>query len=61
MEFIKTEELKNKIDNKEFFGEGLLDSYVVVPDKFGDERGFFTPAFIQKQLEENIPYLVLME
>lgn len=58
MKIINTldEEFKNQIDNKEYFGEGLLDAYVVAPDKFGDERGFFSPAFIQKNLEENIPY-----
>lgn len=54
MEFIKTEELRNKIDNKEFFGEGLLDSYVIIPDKFGDARGFFSPYYIGKPLKENV-------
>ena len=44
------------IDNKEFFGEGLADAYVVVPDKFGDERGFFSPAYIKKYLEENLQF-----
>lgn len=54
MEIIKTEELKGRIDNKDFFGEGLLDSYVITPDKFGDARGYFSPYFIQTNLKENI-------
>lgn len=54
MEFIKTEDLKNKINNKEFFGEGLLDSYVIIPDKFGDNRGFFSPYYINNTLKENV-------
>lgn len=46
------EELKGKIDNKEFFGEGLTDSYVIIPDKFGDSRGYFSPYFINKNLQK---------
>lgn len=30
----------------------LKDCYVLEPDKFGDERGYFSPYFIQKKLEE---------
>ncbi len=30
----------------------LLDCYVLEPDKFGDERGYFSPYFIQKNLDE---------
>ena len=26
----------------------LLDCYILEPDKFGDERGYFSPYFIQK-------------
>ena len=33
------------IDNKEFFGEGLLDCYVTHPSIFGDSRGFFENSF----------------
>ena len=60
MEIIDTtsKEFEGLIDGEEFFGEGLQDCYVVVADKFGDERGFFSPRHIQKQLEENIPNLV---
>ena len=31
---------------------GLLDCYILEPDKFGDERGYFSPYFIDKNLEE---------
>ncbi|MBO6195008.1 MAG: dTDP-4-dehydrorhamnose reductase [Bacilli bacterium] len=57
MKIINTmdEEYKKLIDGKEFFGEGLEDCYVIVADKFGDSRGFFSPRFIQKELDENIP------
>ena len=57
MKIINTmdEEFKGLIDGKEFFGEGLEDCYVVIADKFGDSRGFFSPRFIQKELDENIP------
>mgnify|MGYP003318507347 FL=1 len=30
----------------------LLDCYVLEPDKFGDERGYFSPYFIQKNLDD---------
>ena len=30
----------------------LLDCYILEPDKFGDERGYFSPYFIQKNLDE---------
>ncbi len=30
----------------------LKDCYILEPDKFGDERGYFSPYFIQKNLEE---------
>lgn len=53
-----SEEFKGLIDNKEFFGEGLADCYVIRADKFGDERGFFSPMHIQKKLEEEIPFIV---
>ena len=58
MKIINTldEEFKGQIDNKEYFGEGLADAYIVTPDVFGDERGFFSPAFIQKNLEESTPF-----
>lgn len=54
-----SEEFKGLIDNKEFFGEGLADCYVVEPDTFGDERGWFRPAFIRKKLQCEIPKKVL--
>ncbi len=58
MKIVNTYDETVKVDNKEFFGESVLDAYVVTPDVFGDERGFFSPAFIQKNLEKNIPYNV---
>lgn len=30
----------------------LLDCYILEPDKFGDERGYFSPYFIQNNLEQ---------
>ena len=30
----------------------LMDCYILEPDKFGDERGYFSPYFIQKNLDE---------
>lgn len=30
----------------------LLDCYVLEPDRFGDDRGYFSPYFIQKNLDE---------
>lgn len=30
----------------------LLDCYILEPDKFGDERGYFSPYFIQKDFDE---------
>jgi dTDP-4-dehydrorhamnose reductase/dTDP-4-dehydrorhamnose 3,5-epimerase len=53
---IMDEEFKEQIDNNEFFGEGLEDVFVLAPDVFGDVRGFFSPAYIKKYLEENIPF-----
>ncbi len=60
MKIINTmdDEFKKLIDGKEYFGEGLEDCYVVIADKFGDSRGFFSPRFIQKVVEENIPNMV---
>ena len=31
---------------------GLLDCYILEPDKFGDDRGYFSPYFIQANLDE---------
>lgn len=31
---------------------GLLDCYIIEPDKFGDERGYFSPYFINKNFKE---------
>ncbi len=50
-----SDEYKGLVDGVDFFGEGLEDCYVVIADKFGDSRGFFSPRFIQKALDENIP------
>lgn len=30
----------------------LLDCYIVEPDKFGDDRGYFSPCFIQKNFDD---------
>ena len=30
----------------------LQDCYILRPDKYGDERGYFSPYFIQKNLDE---------
>ena len=30
----------------------LLDCYILEPDKFGDERGYFSPYFIEKNIQE---------
>ena len=32
---------------------GLQDCYIVKPSVFGDDRGYFSPFFIQKDLDEN--------
>ena len=57
MKLINTmsDEYKGMVDEVDFFGEGLEDCYIVIADKFGDSRGFFSPRFIQKELDENIP------
>ena len=30
----------------------LLDCYIIEPDKFGDDRGYFSPYFIQKNFDD---------
>lgn len=30
----------------------LVDCYILEPDRFGDDRGYFSPYFIEKDLEE---------
>jgi len=30
----------------------LMDCYILHPDKYGDERGYFSPYFIQENLDE---------
>ena len=36
---------------------GLQDCYIIEPDKFGDDRGYFSPYFIQKSLNDlGIPF-----
>lgn len=30
----------------------LVDCYIIEPDKFGDDRGYFSPCFIQKNFDE---------
>ncbi len=32
---------------------GLRDCYIVEPSVFGDDRGYFSPFFIQKDLDDN--------
>ena len=32
---------------------GLQDCYIVEPNVFGDDRGYFSPFFIQKDMENN--------
>ena len=35
----------------------LKDCYILEPDRFGDDRGYFSPFFIQKTLDDNdIPF-----
>ena len=31
---------------------GLCDCYILEPDKFGDNRGYFSPYFIKKDLDK---------
>lgn len=33
-------------------GTELKDCYIITPDKFGDERGYFSPYFIKEKLEK---------
>ena len=30
----------------------LLDCYIIEPNRFGDERGYFSPYFIQQELKQ---------
>ena len=32
---------------------GLQDCYIIKPSVFGDDRGYFSPFFIQKDMEDN--------
>lgn len=32
---------------------GLQDCYIIEPDVFGDDRGYFSPFFIQKNMDDN--------
>ena len=48
-----SEEYKKLIDGVNYFGEGLEDVQVILTDCFGDKRGFFSPYFLQKIIEEN--------
>lgn len=32
---------------------GLQDCYIVEPSVFGDDRGYFSPFFVQKEMDEN--------
>ena len=34
----------------EFFDTVLRDCYVIQPDKFGDDRGYFSPEYIEEEL-----------
>lgn len=38
--------------NYEIEGTGLKDSYVLIPKRFGDERGYYSSQFVSKDLEE---------
>lgn len=51
----RDEEFKKLIDNVDFFGEGLEDCYIIEPDVFKDQRGYFSPRLIVPLLEKNIP------
>ena len=35
---------------------GLQDCYIVEPSVFGDDRGYFSPFFIQKDMDDNNLY-----
>lgn len=52
MEIIKTLDDKIKIDNKEYFGQGLQDAYVFIGKKFGDDRGWFWSPYINPENEK---------
>ena len=53
-----SDEYKGLVDGVDFFGEGLEDCYVIIADKYGDSRGFFSPRIIVPELDKNIPYKV---
>lgn len=36
----------------EFIETNLKDCYIIKPDKFGDDRGYFSPYFIKQKLAE---------
>jgi len=36
----------------EFIETNLKDCYIIKPDRFGDERGYFSPYFIKDKLKE---------
>ena len=38
--------------NYEKIDTGLKDSYVLIPKKFGDDRGYYSSQFVSKELEE---------
>ena len=38
--------------NYEIIENGLKDSYILIPKRFGDERGYYTSQYIAQELEE---------
>ena len=62
MKLINTmsDEYKEMVDGVNFYGEGLEDCYILVADKFGDSRGFFSPRVIVSALDKSIPNNVFL-
>ena len=39
----------------------LRDCYIIKPDIFGDERGYFSPFFIKEKINEIAPYEIFKD
>ena len=49
---IYLELLQKKVNRMKKIETELKDCYILEPDRFGDDRGYFSPYFIQKNLDE---------